>query len=134
MRPDHARAAARPRTMRAMRPDDARAAARPGSQGAAATHPDPCRPAGKPDGRGRRASRAAGAASRGAAAALPCAGTPVTPYAVTAARSWSEAAADFVSWYSCSTFTLQMLSLRSVPPAMFSTATIAVSIEWSWLL
>ena len=40
----------------------------------------------------------------------------------------------FSSWYSVSVLMAQMLLLSVLPLAMFSTAVIAVSIEWSWLL
>ncbi len=41
---------------------------------------------------------------------------------------------SFSSWYSISVFTAQRLDLSVIPAAMLSTAVMAVSMEWSWLL
>src|SRR5438094_289163 len=40
----------------------------------------------------------------------------------------------FASWYSSSTLMFQIASLSDRPEAIASTAALAVSIEWSWLL
>ncbi len=38
------------------------------------------------------------------------------------------------SWYSASVLTAQILDLSARPATMLSTAVMAVSMEWSWLL